>query len=129
MIVGIGVDLVKIERIARLLDRYGKRLADKILSPAEMPLFAKTKNPTAMLAKRFAAKEAVAKALGTGMRGGVYFPQIEITNKPSGAPVVLLGGKARERAEKLRVKSTHVSISDEEDFVVAFAVMETNESG
>ena len=74
--------------------------------------------------KRFAAKEAVAKALGTGMRAGVHFRQITVARKKSGAPSIELSGAARERAAELGADAIHVSISDEADYAVAFAVME-----
>lgn len=124
MIAGIGVDMVKVERIARSLERFGDRFVGKILAPNEMSAWREAHNPVALLAKRFAAKEAVAKALGTGMRGGVHFPQIVIHRKRSGAPEVVLSGAAAKRAETLKVMATHITISDEEEYVVAFAVME-----
>lgn len=124
MIAGIGVDMVKVERVSRSLDRFGERFVGKILAPDEIAVWRETRNPVALLAKRFAAKEAVAKALGTGMRGGVHFPQIVIRSKRSGAPEVVLSGAAAERAERLKVMATHITISDEEEYVVAFAVME-----
>lgn len=124
MIVGIGVDLVNVYRMARLHGRYGRRLACKLLSDDEMTIYDRSATQVPLLAKRFAAKEAVAKALGTGMRGGVHFPQISIGNRRSGAPVVTLTGGAKERATRLGVTATHVTITDEREYVVAFAVLE-----
>ncbi|MEX2489218.1 MAG: holo-ACP synthase [Pseudomonadales bacterium] len=126
MIAGIGVDLVKVDRIARSLERYGERFARKILAPGELTAWRCSKTPAMLLAKRFAAKEAVAKALGTGVRGGVHFPQITITHRKSGAPEVILSGKAENRAVFLGVTETHISISDEDEYVVAFVTMECN---
>lgn len=125
MIAGIGVDLVTVDRISRSLARYGDRFAGKILAPEEISVWRESASPVALLAKRFAAKEAVAKALGTGMRGGVHFPQIVIRNRRSGAPEVFLTGRAAERADRLNITATHITISDEQDRVVAFAVMES----
>lgn len=124
MIAGIGVDIVAISRVAKSLARFGDRFAGKVLSDDEMARFARAANKPAWLAKRFAAKEAVAKALGTGMRGGVHFSQITVVRGASGAPRIDLDGAARARAEKLGVARTHISISDEAEYAVAIAVFE-----
>lgn len=126
MIAGIGVDMVKVERINRSLERYGGRIAGKILATQELADWRRSDTPAMLLAKRFAAKEAVAKALGTGMRGGVHFPQITITHHKSGAPEVTLAGQAEKRAADLGVTGIHISISDEDEYVVAFVAMERN---
>jgi len=118
------VDVVQIDRIRRSLTRFGERFAKKILAPAEIELFSRAQDPAAWLAKRFAAKEAAAKALGTGMRAGVYFSQIAVTRKPSGAPVLTLGGAAAARAESMGITGLHASISDEAGVAVAFVVMD-----
>lgn len=127
MILGIGVDMVEIHRVEQSLARFGDRFARKVLSAGELARFREANHPAAFLAKRFAAKEAVAKALGTGMRAGVHFVQITIDRKKSGAPRVELSGAARQRAEKLGAGTIHVSISDEADHAIAFAVMESSD--
>lgn len=124
MIAGVGVDLVEITRIRHSLERFGERFARKILSSDELVRFADRPDQSAWLAKRFAAKEAVAKALGTGMRAGVHFCQIEVSSKRSGAPVVTLSGAAEARANKLEVTNIHISISDEREHAIAFVVLE-----
>lgn len=124
MIVGIGVDIVEIDRIASSWTRFGERFAEKILCEDEMRRFRESADPVAWLAKRFAAKEAVSKALGTGMRAGVHFGQIGIGGTAGHAPVVALTGAAAARAEKLGVTGSKVSISDETHYAVAFAVLE-----
>ncbi|MDZ7683809.1 MAG: holo-ACP synthase [Gammaproteobacteria bacterium] len=124
MIVGIGVDVVEVERVARAWARFGTRFAGKVLSSAELRALDAHGDPVSWLAKRFAAKEAVAKALGTGMRAGVHFSQIEISRDRGGAPTVKLSGAAMDRAERLGVQASHVSISDERACAVAFAVLE-----
>lgn len=124
MIVGIGTDIVEIARIRRSLEKFGERFAGKILGESELVRFRTVKEPAAWLARRFAAKEAAAKALGTGMRGGVHFVQIEIRHQKSGAPLLDLTGRAAARADKLGVNNSHVSISDERDFAVAFVILE-----
>jgi len=124
VIVGIGVDIVEISRIRKSLARYGDRFADKILTDAEKAAFREATDQGAWLAKRFAAKEAVAKALGTGMRRGVHFRQMIVDRKKSGAPFITLSGAAEKRAEALGVSGRHLSISDEDAYAVAFVVLE-----
>lgn len=126
MIVGVGVDLVQISRVRRSLERFGDRFAGKILCEAEMERMSRRTDRAAWLAKRFAAKEAVAKALGTGMRQGVHFAQILVSRQKGGAPIVQLSGAALARAEALGVTRAHISISDEQDYAVAFAVLESD---
>lgn len=122
MIIGIGTDLVKIDRIAVSIERWGERFVHKILAPAE--ILAYQKNPSAaFVAKRFAAKEAVAKALATGMSCGVHFAQIAVVGKPGYAPQISLTGAAAVRAETLGVRQMHLSISDEAEFALAFVVL------
>lgn len=124
MIVGIGVDIVELERVERSWRRFGEKFAKKILSENEQARFADASDHVAWLAKRFAAKEAVSKALGTGMRAGVQFRQIEVQGKPGRAPTVELSGAARDRAAELGVTDALLSISDERHYAVAFAVLE-----
>ena len=123
MIVGIGTDIVEIARIRASLAKFGERFAGKILGEAEMTRFNEAGDQGAWLARRFAAKEAAAKALGTGMRAGVHFGQIEIRHHKSGAPALVFSGHARARADALGVVQPHVSISDERDYAVAFVVL------
>lgn len=125
MIVGIGVDLARISRVQGSLERFGDRFAGKILSEVEMDRLIRRPDRAAWLAKRFAAKEAVAKALGTGMRQGVHFSQIVVSRKQGGAPAVQLSGAALARAESLGVTHTHITITDEHDYAIAFAVLES----
>lgn len=124
MIVGIGVDLVKVDRIRQIYERFGTRFANKILSPREQESLGRRSDKAAYLAKRFAAKEAVAKALGTGMRSGVHFVQISVERNRAGAPQVVLHDVAREKADALGVGTVHLSISDEADAAIAFVVLE-----
>jgi len=123
MILGIGTDLVQIDRVAAALARWGEKFASKILAESELAQF--RLNPSAaFLAKRFAAKEAVAKALGTGMRLGVNFPQIVVVGKPGYRPEICMTGAAAERARSMGVKVSHLSISDEQEYALAFVVLE-----
>ncbi len=128
MIVAIGIDVCRSDRIAAAYKKFGARFANKILSEHELLRFAQIVHPTrkvAFLAKRFAAKEAVSKALGTGMRHGVHWRQIATTNTPSGEPRVVLSGAAFHRAAQLHVSKIHISLTDEVDMACVVAILET----
>jgi len=94
VIVGIGTDLVDIRRIERTIARHGDRFLDRIFTATERRLAERRANPAATYAKRFAAKEACAKALGTGFRNGVFFRDLGVVNLPSGRPTIELSGAA-----------------------------------
>lgn len=126
MIIGIGVDLVDMGRIERLLKKFGKHFTEKIFTKEECAYANSSPNPLHVYANRFAAKEAAAKALGTGMRG-IGWKDIEIFRAPSGAPSLLLHGKAY----KILISQIptgykghfHVSFSDESPYSTAFVVL------
>lgn len=122
MVVGIGTDIVQIDRIRRTYERHGRHFAERILTPNELSIFDGKKSPEAYLAKRFAAKEAAAKALGTGI-GSISWQDIEVSNDDAGAPLLTLHGSALERKVKLGAESILLSLSDEQDFAVAFVVL------
>lgn len=123
MIIGIGVDIVEIERIDKTWARFGERFLDHILCQNE-----KKKRPAQMvayLASRFAAKEAAAKALGTGFVNGITPPSIEIGNdEHTGKPILKLNGAARKRGEDLGVRRAHISISHERKHAIAMVILE-----
>lgn len=123
MIFGIGTDLVQVARIEKAIARWGTRFAGKILTAQELAEFAETLRPAQFLAKRFCAKEAAAKALGTGLRSGVNFRQIQVYHDANGAPRLSLTGQARQLAENKRIGNLHLSISDEREYAIAFVVM------
>jgi holo-[acyl-carrier protein] synthase len=123
MIKGIGTDLVEIARIEHSLSRWGEKFAQRILDADELEEFRAARRQGHFLAKRFAAKEAAVKALGTGMRQGVHFRQIYISHHDSGAPILDFTGRAREIADTLGVEDRHLSISDEREFALAFVVL------
>ena len=126
MIISVGTDLVKIARVEQALNRWGQRFVKKLLTSEEQLLLeGRSKaNQGAFLAKQFAAKEAVCKALGTGMRQGVSFPAIEIPRNRYGASTVKLFGAALARQNKLQISTWHLSISDESGYALAFVVAE-----
>ena len=127
MIIGVGTDLVSIDRITRVLARHPDRFADRILSEAERARFDTYEvgpGRNAYVAKQFAAKEAVSKALGTGMREGVQFNRIEVLRNSAGQPSVKLLREALMKAASLGVQRWHLSLSDEAGFVVSVAIAE-----
>lgn len=123
MVKGIGNDLVEIARVERSLSRHGERFAQKILSDQEMLLFQKSSRAENFLAKRFAAKEAVSKALGTGIAQGVSWHDIEVWHQESGQPCINLYRGARQRLIDMGGQAVHISITDEAGLVSAFSVI------
>lgn len=124
MIFGLGVDIVQISRMVKALERTPK-LSERILTSQEQQEFQKSADPARFLAKRFAAKEAVVKALGTGIGQGVGWQQIQIEKSSLGRPIVLLTGEAQGHAHALGVKFWHLSYSDEKEYVVATVIAES----
>lgn len=126
MIVGIGTDIVAVERMAQSLSRHNGRIAEKVLSAAELAEFEQRseRGRPQFLAKRFAAKEAAAKALGTGFRNGITLNQIEVGHDAQGKPLLQWHAAARQQFEKIHATAAHLSISDEESHAVAFVVLE-----
>ncbi|WP_320826002.1 holo-ACP synthase [Reinekea sp.] len=120
---GIGTDIVQIGRIKTVYDRQGDRFVDRILSLAEQEIFHRRHQSMAFLANRFAGKEALAKALGTGIGQGVRFVDLEILPNALGQPQVTLSGVAQERLIALGAREARISLSDEKDYAVAFAVL------
>lgn len=127
MIIGIGVDVVDARRIEWLRVRFGQRFAEKIFTAEERAYAEKSAHPQQAYANRFAAKEAAAKALGTGFREGIRFHDIEVLRTILGAPTLALHGKALERFMTLVPEGyqgvSHVSFSDEPPYSTAFVVL------
>jgi holo-[acyl-carrier protein] synthase len=123
MIYGIGTDIAAVDRLAGMFERHGQVAAEKLLAPAEMADFEQATDKARFLAKRFAAKEAFGKALGTGVRAPATLPAIAIGHDELGKPVF---SYADELAALLREKrlTAHLSISDERDYAVAFVILE-----
>ena len=126
MIIGVGVDIVSVERIRELRVAHGERFLTRVFTRREIDTAGSRATLDERLATRFAAKEACMKALGTGWREGVHFTQIEIRKHPTGQPEITLHGAARERAEQIGCEHIHVSLSHEADKAVAFVVIEGN---
>lgn len=123
MIFGIGTDIVEIERVARALDRHGERFARRVLSEAEWEEFRACREAAAFMAKRFAAKEAAAKALGTGFRDGLSMRDIAVSHSPLGQPQLSFEGRAAGLCEALGVGDSHLSLADERRYAVAFVTL------
>ncbi|MCB1705444.1 MAG: holo-ACP synthase [Halioglobus sp.] len=121
--IAVGTDILQIERIEEVTSRLGARFVQRILTPIEQQEYAASKQPGRLLAKRFAAKEAIAKCLGTGIGRGVSWQDIQIDHDSNGAPLVLLHGGARRVAEERGGTRVALSLADEMDYVVAFAVL------
>ena len=125
MIFGIGVDIAETARVSRLLADYGDRFARRILTEHELEEFRRRQFSGSYLATRFAAKEAVAKALGTGIGKELGFHSVQIENDASGKPKLRFIGNALDLVERLRINNALISLSDEKNYVVAMVVLES----
>jgi holo-[acyl-carrier protein] synthase len=125
MIYGIGVDIVKISRISDAMDRWGERFLDRLFTDLEKEYCQDREDAAARYALRFAAKEALSKALGVGMRRGVQGRQIEVVNDSSGRPSFRLYGQAKAVCEEMEIRNTFLSLSDDGEYAVAMVVLET----
>ncbi|MDQ7050043.1 MAG: holo-ACP synthase [Enterobacterales bacterium] len=123
-IFGVGIDIVEIDRIQTSLNKYGDKFAKKILHSAEFEIFSKHKFPVKYLAKRFAAKEAFVKALGTGFVKNVTMPHIQIVNQISGQPQIMLHKETKELINQYELQQIHLSISDEKRYAIAQVILE-----
>jgi holo-[acyl-carrier protein] synthase len=124
VIVGIGTDVCSIERIQKSLDRFGDRLVNRILTPAERPRFTRVKDKAGHLAKRFAAKEAFSKAIGTGIHPPFTWHSITVTRNSRGKPGIEPSAAMAKHLKKIGVTEAHVSLTDDGDVAMAFVVLE-----
>lgn len=124
MIVGVGTDLVAVARIAEVLSRQPVRFPRRVLVDVEIEAFRAASDPARWLAKRFAAKEAVAKAFGTGIGAKLSFKDIVVGRSPAGAPLLTFRGDGVRLAAARGVVGAHLSLSDERDYAMAFVVLE-----
>jgi holo-[acyl-carrier protein] synthase len=128
MIIGIGNDLIDIRRIEKSLERYGQRFVKRLFTEVEQVKALKRTDPAPTYAKRFAAKEACAKALGTGINQGIYWKDMGVVNLPSGQPTMELTGGALKRLQKLTPKGMvariHLTITDDAPHAQAFVIIE-----
>src|SRR5512135_2094774 len=125
MIYGVGTDIVEIARVARVMTRYGERFAERILCPPELRRFRAHRKPAAYLAKRFAAKEAFTKALGTGIHAPANWHGMWVVNLRSGKPELEFSVELKEFLEHRRIRRSHLSLTDERDIASATVILET----
>ena len=128
MILGIGTDLANIERIERTLARFGDRFRNRVFTETELAKAARRRDEAGTLAKRWAAKEACSKALGTGLRMGIAWRDMAVSNLPTGQPVMHLTGWAAERLAAMTPPGhhalVHVTLTDDHPWAQAFVVIE-----
>ncbi|HSH28929.1 MAG TPA: holo-ACP synthase [Thiohalobacter sp.] len=122
-IYGIGTDIVSIARMEQALARFGRRFAERILGDAELGELDACARPAALLAKRFAVKEAVAKAFGTGFRDGLRLQDIQVGHDARGRPEMHYQGAAQALVRTHAVTASHVSIADERDYAIAYVIL------
>lgn len=132
MIIGAGADLCDINRIRKTLDRFGERFTNRVFTEIERAKSDRRRTRAESYARRWAAKEACSKALGTGLRMGVAWREMEVVNLQSGQPTMRLHGGAAERLRKMtpdgHVAHIHVSMTDDPPFALAFVVIEALQS-
>jgi len=124
MIVGIGTDVVSIERIAGVLERHGERFLNRILTPEERKRYDRTRAKASHLAKRWAAKEAFSKAIGTGIHAPFTWHSITVTRNAKGKPGIEPSAAMQKHLKKLGVTGCHISLTDDGDVAMAFVVLE-----
>jgi holo-[acyl-carrier protein] synthase len=128
MIIGLGTDLIDIRRIAKSLERYGERFTARIFTEIEQTKSERRRERAASYAKRFAAKEACAKALGTGMARGVFWRDMGVVNLPGGKPTMQLTGGAAAQLERMlppgHRAAIHLTITDDFPLAQAFVIIE-----
>ncbi len=124
MIVGIGTDVVSIERIAGVLERHGERFVRRVLTPVERGHFERTRQKVGYLAKRWAAKEAFAKAIGSGFRAPFTWHSVSVWRDALGAPGLVPSAEMATYLQSRGVRRSHVSLTDDAGVAVAFVVLE-----
>jgi holo-[acyl-carrier protein] synthase len=122
MIYGIGVDIVKIQRMKEVVGKWGERFLKRVFTESEIDYCYKRKNPYLSLAVRFAAKEALIKAIGS--ETPISFTDIEITNRETGKPSIEIRGRLKDFLKKKPIKMIHLSLSHEHDYGIACVVLE-----
>lgn len=123
MIYGIGIDVLRADRVQKAYARYGERFVERLLMPEERDQFARTRRPERFLAMRFAAKEAIVKAMGTGFANGVWIRDVGCVQDRLGKPEVVYSARGDALRRKLGIGDGHVTLTDEAGLVVAVAVL------
>ena len=128
MIFGIGTDIVEVARIEASIAQFGDDFAKRVLADSEFSAYEKSAIKARFLAKRFAAKEAFSKALGTGLRAPATFQNIAIGHDDLGKPILILADNLKTFLKAKNITQTHISISDEKNLAAAFVVLETSKN-
>ena len=128
MVFGVGTDIVQSSRVEKIWQRFGEHFADRLLLSEERALFDVSKRPVRFLSMRFAIKEAVVKAMGTGFAHGVWLRDVGIVNNKWGRPLVIWSERGQRVCDRLGIGSGHVSLTDDAGLVVAFSVVEAAEA-
>ena len=124
MIFGIGVDVLEAARIKKVYDKYGQHFVDRLLLPEERAQLGKTKRTERFLAMRFAAKEAIVKAMGTGFAHGMWIRDVGVVQNAWGRPEVVYSARGEKMRRKLGIGGGHITLTDEAGLIVAVAVLE-----
>ncbi len=123
MVFGVGTDIVQSSRVEKIWQRFGERFADRLLLSEERELFDVNKRPVRFLSMRFAIKEAVVKAMGTGFAHGMWIRDVGMVPNAWGQPQIIYSARGRGMCERLGIGDGHVSVTDEAGLVVAIAVL------
>lgn len=124
MIVGTGIDIVEVPRIAAAIERFGERFLARVFTPDEIRYCTSKANSTERFAARFAAKEAALKALGTGMSRGISWQHVEVRREPGGRPTIHFSSKAAEIAERLGARRASLSLTHTKEQAMAQVILE-----
>jgi len=124
MVIGTGIDIVNIERIGQLMKRWGGHFLDRVYTEREISRCQRRFRPSECFAIRFAAKEAFLKAIGSGLRNGIQWTDIEVENDPLGKPLLCLHRKAKEVLQTCRIERTYLTLSHDQPFAVAHVLLE-----
>ncbi len=127
MIYGIGTDILRTDRVAKVYERFGERFKERLLMEAEHEQFAWSKNPVRFLAMRFAAKEAIVKAMGTGFSNGMWIRDAGVVSNRLGKPEVIFSARGKKLCDEFGIGNGHVTLTDEAGLIVAVAVLERKE--
>lgn len=123
MIFGIGIDILEAARVSKVYEGYGRRFAERILMPEEFAHFSERQRPERYLGMRFAAKEAIVKAMGTGFANGMWVRDAGILPDRFGRPEIVFSERGRAKCEELGIDGGHLTLSDEAGLIVAVAVL------
>lgn len=123
MIFGVGIDILRADRVTATYQQYGERFAKRILMPEELDIFYKVKRPERFLAMRFAAKEAIVKAMGTGFANGMWVRDAGVIANSLGRPDIVFSERGQKKCAELGIAGGHLTLSDEAGLVVAVAIL------